>query len=60
MAKFQPASGNLLQAVSLFLFSFIGSVPFHVSLQMARSCAGIVALFAGERFLASVGEHVRL
>ena len=60
MAKFQPASGNLLQAVSLFLFSFIGSVPFHVSLQMARSCAEVVALFASKRFLTGVGEPVRL
>ena len=33
---------------------------FHVDLQLARSSTKVVALFAGKRFLTSVGEHVHL
>ena len=33
---------------------------FHVSLQSAGLCAGVVALFASKRFLTSVGELVGL
>ena len=60
MVKFCPVSGYRLQTLSSFLFALIGAVLFHVSLQSDRSCAGILALFAGKRFLTSVGELVPL
>ena len=43
-----------------FLLALIGIVLFHVAFQRARSCAGVVALFASKRFLTSVGEPVCL
>ena len=50
---------RLLHTVSV-VFALIGVVPLHVSVYMARMCGGVVALFAGKRFLTSVGEPVRL
>ena len=43
-----------------FLVSLFGTMLLHVSLQICRSCARVVALLAGKRFLASVGEHMPL
>ena len=42
-----------------FLRSF-STVLFHVSLYVAGNCAGVIALFASEKFLTSVGVHVLL
>ena len=44
----------------LVLICFDWHCAFHVSLQIARLCGGVLALFAGKRFLTSVGESVCL
>ena len=59
MVQFKQAPQCLLQN-SCFSFSFVGTVLLCVHFQTARCCAGVVALFASERFLTSVREHVNL
>ena len=41
-------------------FSVIGTVLLHVYFESARLCGGVVAPFASERFLTSMGELVPL
>ena len=51
-------SDTRVSHVSSILFALVGIVLFHVSLQSAGLCAGVVALFAGKRFLTAMGENV--
>ena len=60
MEKMDGALRYVLITVSLLLLALIGIVLFHVDFQRARSCARVVALFAGKRFLTSVSEPVCL
>ena len=61
MVQLRPASsGYQLQTAASFSFALIGIVLYQVSLQLARLCAGVVALFAGKGFVTSVGEPVHL